>query len=40
MEPQIRYARTSAGVSFDHRGEHQLKGITDPVRVFAVREAT
>jgi class 3 adenylate cyclase/pimeloyl-ACP methyl ester carboxylesterase len=29
-------ARTSAGVSFDDRGEHQLKGITDPVRVFAV----
>jgi class 3 adenylate cyclase/pimeloyl-ACP methyl ester carboxylesterase len=31
-------ARTSAGVSFDDRGEHELKGITDPVRVFAVRE--
>jgi class 3 adenylate cyclase/pimeloyl-ACP methyl ester carboxylesterase len=29
-------ARTSAGVTFDDRGEHQLKGITDPVRVFAV----
>jgi class 3 adenylate cyclase len=32
-------ARTSAGVSFDDRGEHALKGIEDPVRVFAVRAA-
>jgi class 3 adenylate cyclase/pimeloyl-ACP methyl ester carboxylesterase len=30
-------ARTSAGVSFEDRGEHALKGIADPVRVFAVR---
>jgi class 3 adenylate cyclase/pimeloyl-ACP methyl ester carboxylesterase len=30
-------ARTSAGVSFEDRGEHTLKGIADPVRVFAVR---
>jgi class 3 adenylate cyclase len=30
-------ARTSAGVSFDDRGEQALKGIEDPVRVFAVR---
>jgi class 3 adenylate cyclase len=30
-------ARTSAGVMFDDRGEHALKGIADPVRVFAVR---
>jgi adenylate cyclase len=29
-------ARTSAGVSFEDRGEHALKGIEDPVRVFAV----
>jgi adenylate cyclase len=29
-------ARTSAGVSFDDRGEYALKGIDDPVRVFAV----
>jgi class 3 adenylate cyclase len=29
-------ARTSAGVTFDDRGEHALKGITDPQRVFAV----
>jgi class 3 adenylate cyclase/pimeloyl-ACP methyl ester carboxylesterase len=29
-------ARTSAGVTFDDRGEHNLKGITDPVRVFAI----
>jgi class 3 adenylate cyclase len=30
-------ARTSAGATFDDRGEHAFKGITDPVRVFAVR---
>jgi class 3 adenylate cyclase len=30
-------ARTSAGVAFEDRGDHQLKGIADPVRVFAVR---
>jgi class 3 adenylate cyclase len=30
-------ARTSAGVTFDDRGEHSLKGVADPVRVFAVR---
>jgi class 3 adenylate cyclase len=29
-------ARTSAGVTFDDRGEHELKGVSDPVRVFAV----
>ena len=29
-------ARTSAGVSFDDRGEHALKGIEDPVRVYEV----
>lgn len=32
-------ARTSAGVAFDDRGEYALKGIADPVRVFAVRSA-
>jgi class 3 adenylate cyclase/pimeloyl-ACP methyl ester carboxylesterase len=31
-------ARTSAGVSFEDRGEHDLKGVSDPVRVFAVRK--
>jgi class 3 adenylate cyclase len=30
-------ARTSAGVTFEDRGEHVLKGIAEPVRVFAVR---
>ncbi|MEX2158736.1 MAG: adenylate/guanylate cyclase domain-containing protein [Dehalococcoidia bacterium] len=30
-------ARTSAGVSFEDRGEHELKGIEEPVRVWAVR---
>ena len=31
-------ARTSAGVTFEDRGKHVLKGIEDPLRVFAVRE--
>jgi class 3 adenylate cyclase len=31
-------ARTSAGVSFDDRGEHELKGIGEAQRLFAVRE--
>ena len=30
-------ARTSAGVVFDDRGEHALKGVADPQRVYAVR---
>ena len=30
-------ARTSAGVSFEDRGERELKGVSDPVRVWAVR---
>jgi class 3 adenylate cyclase len=32
-------ARTSSGVTFEDRGEHTLKGIAEPVRVFAVRQA-
>ena len=39
MEPQIQYCKTSDGVSFDDRGERALKGVAEPVRVFAVREA-
>ncbi|HUF52854.1 MAG TPA: adenylate/guanylate cyclase domain-containing protein [Dehalococcoidia bacterium] len=31
-------ARTSAGVTFEDRGEHALKGIEGPVRMWAVRE--
>ncbi len=31
-------ARTSAGVSFEDRGEQSLKGVAEPVRVWAVRE--
>ena len=31
-------ARTSAGVAFEDRGEHELKGIDEPQRLFAVRE--
>jgi len=31
-------ARTSAGVSFEDRGERELKGVSEPVRVFAVGE--
>jgi hypothetical protein len=30
-------ARTSAGVMFEDRGEHELKGVMDAVRVYAVR---
>jgi class 3 adenylate cyclase len=30
-------ARTSAGVAFDDRGEHELKGVSEPQRLFAVR---
>jgi len=30
-------ARTSAGVSFEDRGECELKGVSEPVRVYAVR---
>jgi class 3 adenylate cyclase len=30
-------ARTSAGVTFDDRGEHGLKGVGEPQRLFAVR---
>jgi hypothetical protein len=33
-------ARTSAGVVFQDRGEHALKGIADPQRVYAVRPAS
>jgi class 3 adenylate cyclase len=32
-------ARTSAGVSFEDRGEQELKGVGEPVRVWAVVEA-
>jgi adenylate cyclase len=31
-------ARTSAGVGFEDRGEQALKGVGEPVRVWAVRE--
>ena len=31
-------ARTSAGVTFEDRGEHTLKGVSEPVRAWAVRE--
>ncbi len=30
-------ARTSAGASFEDRGDHELKGVGDPVRVYEVR---
>jgi class 3 adenylate cyclase len=30
-------ARTSAGVAYEDRGERELKGVSEPVRVFAVR---
>ncbi len=31
-------ARTSSGVAFEDRGEHELKGVGEAVRLFAVRE--
>jgi len=31
-------ARTSAGVGFEDRGEQSLRGVGEPVRVWAVRE--
>jgi class 3 adenylate cyclase len=31
-------ARTSAGVSFEDRGERELKGVSEAVRLFAVRQ--
>ncbi len=31
--------RTSAGVTFEDRGEQNMKGVADPVRVYAVRKA-
>ena len=30
-------ARTSAGVAFEDRSEHEFKGIAEPLRLFAVR---
>jgi hypothetical protein len=30
-------ARTSASVTFEDRGEHALKGVGEPQRVYAVR---
>src|SRR5262249_55092589 len=30
-------ARSSAGVTFDDRGEQEMKGVGEPVRVYAVR---
>ena len=30
-------ARTSAGVTFEDRGEHELKGIDEPQRLYAVK---
>lgn len=32
-------ARTSAGVRFDDRGEHELKGVSEPQRVFGVHRS-
>ena len=33
-------ARTSAGVTFEDAGERELKGVSEPLRVWAVREAS
>jgi class 3 adenylate cyclase len=32
-------ARTSAGVAFDNRGEHDLKGVSVPYRLYSARSA-
>ena len=32
-------ARSSAGVEFEDRGEQEMKGVGEPVRVYAVRTA-
>jgi hypothetical protein len=32
-------ARSSAGVEFEDRGEQSMKGVGEPVRVYAVRGA-
>jgi hypothetical protein len=32
-------ARTSAGVMFEDRGDQEMKGVGEPVRVYAVRES-
>ena len=44
MEPQILVsdvvrgmARSSAGVEFEDRGEQEMKGVGEPVRVYAVQ---
>ncbi len=41
MEPRIQYAKTKDGVSiaFEDRGDHEMKGIAEPQRLFSVREA-
>ncbi len=36
-DPVRGLARTSAGVTFDDRGERSLKGVAEPQRLFAVR---
>ena len=39
VEPRIQYAKMSdeAHVDVEDRGEHELKGIAEPQRLFAVR---
>jgi adenylate cyclase len=32
-------ARTSSGVAFEDRGEREMKGVGEPVRVYAARTA-
>jgi class 3 adenylate cyclase len=32
-------ARTSAGVTFEDKGDHMLKGVSEPVRIWAVNDA-
>lgn len=36
-QPVFDLARTSAGLAFEDAGERELKGVGEPVRVWAVR---
>jgi class 3 adenylate cyclase len=40
VEPSIQYCKTIDGVAFEDRGERELRGVGEPVRVFAVRGVT
>ena len=37
MDAKIPHGRSYVGVTFEDRGEQALKGVGEPVRVYAVR---